>query len=304
MNVVITPTVVGNLPSLFQFPTPPEGILPHFVDNGQGGFVTVIPEQGPQQIDTPPQYLGPSSPEEQQAMPQMLPQMVLTPMVDSGVSYMSYPVQHVPQVNMPGMAGYPNTGLQPFTMFDGYGMPMVAYPQRLFQEADFNQSTNFEQHAHGSQFAQSGRPQVEQVRRHSESSRSGRNNRFSKSLPFRQRSRRNSSTSTRLGGSGPPLPRRCTDEEARRAYKTMICEMYERTGDCNYGNTCRFAHGEADLRPRCNSHSQVMNSSKFKTVMCNKIEKLGTCPYGKRCLFIHPDDYDENDVVYGEETEE
>ena len=38
--------------------------------------------------------------------------------------------------------------------------------------------------------------------------------------------------------------------ERRRAnaYKTALCQTYRSTGACEYGEDCRFAHSEAELR--------------------------------------------------------
>lgn len=80
-------------------------------------------------------------------------------------------------------------------------------------------------------------------------------------------------------------------EEAQRlkrkeeAFKTALCDVYKRTGSCSYGHSCRFAHGEHELRlpaqPRGKSHP------KYKTQLCDKFSMYGTCPYGQRCQFIH-----------------
>lgn len=32
------------------------------------------------------------------------------------------------------------------------------------------------------------------------------------------------------------------------AYKTALCDAYKKGGKCSYGDACRFAHGEHELR--------------------------------------------------------
>ena len=65
-------------------------------------------------------------------------------------------------------------------------------------------------------------------------------------------------------------------------YKTELCRSFAESGYCRYGLKCRFAHGEADLRP-------VVRHKKYKTEKCRNFEKTGYCPYGHRCRFIHND---------------
>uniref|UniRef100_A0A1I7UUP8 C3H1-type domain-containing protein n=1 Tax=Caenorhabditis tropicalis TaxID=1561998 RepID=A0A1I7UUP8_9PELO len=69
------------------------------------------------------------------------------------------------------------------------------------------------------------------------------------------------------------------------AFKTALCDAYKRNGSCPYGEACRFAHGENELRmpsqPRGKAHP------KYKTQLCDKFSTYGQCPYGPRCQFIH-----------------
>uniref|UniRef100_A0A8R1HTY1 C3H1-type domain-containing protein n=2 Tax=Caenorhabditis japonica TaxID=281687 RepID=A0A8R1HTY1_CAEJA len=69
------------------------------------------------------------------------------------------------------------------------------------------------------------------------------------------------------------------------AFKTALCDAYKRAGTCPYGDSCRFAHGENELRmpsqPRGKAHP------KYKTQLCDKFSTYGQCPYGPRCQFIH-----------------
>ncbi|CAB3405599.1 unnamed protein product [Caenorhabditis bovis] len=91
-----------------------------------------------------------------------------------------------------------------------------------------------------------------------------------------------------------PLWETMTDDEREsvqrqkrkeEAFKTALCDSYKRIGSCPYGNNCRFAHGENELRmplqPRGKAHP------KYKTQLCDKFSTYGQCPYGPRCQFIH-----------------
>jgi hypothetical protein len=78
----------------------------------------------------------------------------------------------------------------------------------------------------------------------------------------------------------------------QEAFKTALCQAFQKTGECRYGNECRFAHGKDELRlPK-------YNHPKYKTVLCRNYAITGICPYGSRCQFIHekyigpiPDEY-------------
>ncbi|GMS84084.1 hypothetical protein PENTCL1PPCAC_6259, partial [Pristionchus entomophagus] len=89
-------------------------------------------------------------------------------------------------------------------------------------------------------------------------------------------------------------PCKITDEERdllqrykRRqdAFKTALCDTFRRNGECSYGETCRFAHSQDELRvptqPRGRMHP------KYKTVLCENFERDGECKYGSRCMYIH-----------------
>ncbi|CAI4227814.1 unnamed protein product [Auanema sp. JU1783] len=69
------------------------------------------------------------------------------------------------------------------------------------------------------------------------------------------------------------------------AFKTALCDAYKKNEACPYGESCRFAHGENELRlpaqPRGKAHP------KYKTQLCDKYSAQGHCPYGPRCQFIH-----------------
>ncbi|GMT15433.1 hypothetical protein PFISCL1PPCAC_6730, partial [Pristionchus fissidentatus] len=70
------------------------------------------------------------------------------------------------------------------------------------------------------------------------------------------------------------------------SYKTVMCQAWLEASMCSFGENCRFAHGEHELRPM--TQPQRANR-KYKTKLCEKYTNTGLCPYGQRCLFIHPD---------------
>ncbi|GMS85016.1 hypothetical protein PENTCL1PPCAC_7191 [Pristionchus entomophagus] len=70
------------------------------------------------------------------------------------------------------------------------------------------------------------------------------------------------------------------------SYKTVMCQAWLEASMCSFGENCRFAHGEHELRPM--TQPQRANR-KYKTKLCEKYTNTGLCPYGTRCLFIHPD---------------
>ncbi|CAH2065741.1 unnamed protein product [Thlaspi arvense] len=62
--------------------------------------------------------------------------------------------------------------------------------------------------------------------------------------------------------------------------KTELCNKWQQTGDCHYGDNCQFAHGIEELRP-------VIRHPRYKTEVCRMIVTGATCPYGHRCHFRH-----------------
>uniref|UniRef100_A0A0E0C681 C3H1-type domain-containing protein n=2 Tax=Oryza meridionalis TaxID=40149 RepID=A0A0E0C681_9ORYZ len=63
-------------------------------------------------------------------------------------------------------------------------------------------------------------------------------------------------------------------------FKTELCNKWEETGDCPYGDQCQFAHGVAELRP-------VIRHPRYKTAVCRMVLAGDVCPYGHRCHFRH-----------------
>ncbi|CAN6336734.1 unnamed protein product [Urochloa humidicola] len=62
--------------------------------------------------------------------------------------------------------------------------------------------------------------------------------------------------------------------------KTELCNKWEETGACPYGDRCQFAHGIAELRP-------VIRHPRYKTQVCRMMLIGAGCPYGHRCHFLH-----------------
>jgi len=67
-------------------------------------------------------------------------------------------------------------------------------------------------------------------------------------------------------------------------YKTEMCKNWEVTGMCNFSETCAFAHGGSELRPKLHV------STKYKTKKCRQYFTTGLCAYGRRCQFLHDED--------------
>ncbi|XP_059452109.1 zinc finger CCCH domain-containing protein 14-like [Corylus avellana] len=62
--------------------------------------------------------------------------------------------------------------------------------------------------------------------------------------------------------------------------KTELCNKWQETGTCPYGDHCQFAHGITELRP-------VIRHPRYKTEVCRMVLAGSTCPYGHRCHFRH-----------------
>ncbi|OVA02584.1 zinc finger protein [Macleaya cordata] len=70
--------------------------------------------------------------------------------------------------------------------------------------------------------------------------------------------------------------------------KTELCNKWEETGCCPYGERCQFAHGIEELRP-------VIRHPRYKTEICRMISSgTANCPYGHRCHFRHSLDPNED----------
>ncbi|XP_059624598.1 zinc finger CCCH domain-containing protein 15-like [Cornus florida] len=83
------------------------------------------------------------------------------------------------------------------------------------------------------------------------------------------------------------VPRGKKEEEAlefevynQGMQKTELCNKWQETGACRYGDQCQFAHGIKELRP-------VIRHPRYKTEVCRMVLVGGSCPYGHRCHFRH-----------------
>ncbi|GMH04329.1 hypothetical protein Nepgr_006168 [Nepenthes gracilis] len=63
-------------------------------------------------------------------------------------------------------------------------------------------------------------------------------------------------------------------------YKTELCNKWQETGACPYGEQCQFAHGLSELCP-------VLRHPRYKTEVCRMVLAGVSCPYGHRCHFRH-----------------
>ncbi|KAK6152863.1 hypothetical protein DH2020_012502 [Rehmannia glutinosa] len=63
-------------------------------------------------------------------------------------------------------------------------------------------------------------------------------------------------------------------------WKTELCNKWQETGACPYGQNCQFAHGIKELRP-------VIRHPRYKTEVCRMVLAGDICPYGHRCHFRH-----------------
>ena len=63
-------------------------------------------------------------------------------------------------------------------------------------------------------------------------------------------------------------------------WKTEICRYWEMYGECKFGDSCAFAHGDSEL----NKRKMTFN---YKTKPCKQFFELGYCSYGCRCQFSH-----------------
>ncbi|XP_004151447.1 zinc finger CCCH domain-containing protein 15 isoform X1 [Cucumis sativus] len=63
-------------------------------------------------------------------------------------------------------------------------------------------------------------------------------------------------------------------------FKTELCNKWQETGSCPYGDHCQFAHGIEELRP-------VIRHPRYKTEVCRMVLAGVVCPYGHRCHFRH-----------------
>ncbi|XVE84893.1 hypothetical protein DITRI_Ditri17bG0048200 [Diplodiscus trichospermus] len=63
-------------------------------------------------------------------------------------------------------------------------------------------------------------------------------------------------------------------------FKTELCNKWQETDACPYGDNCQFAHGIEELRP-------VIRHPRYKSEVCRMVLAGDVCPYGHRCHFRH-----------------
>jgi len=73
------------------------------------------------------------------------------------------------------------------------------------------------------------------------------------------------------------LPPRHLDKRTNALYKTEMCRNWNEVGDCRYGRSCQFAHGQRELR-------DVARHGQWKTKTC-MAWLHGGCTYGSRCCY-------------------
>lgn len=72
-----------------------------------------------------------------------------------------------------------------------------------------------------------------------------------------------------------------TEQDFKTKYKTEVCRYWAERGYCEFGESCAFAHGGAEVRQK----SFVPQN--FKTKRCVSYHETGYCIYGVRCQFLH-----------------
>ena len=79
-------------------------------------------------------------------------------------------------------------------------------------------------------------------------------------------------------------------------WKTEICRYWEMYGECKFGDSCAFAHGDSELKKR----KMTFN---YKTKPCKQFFELGYCSYGCRCQFSHKKEGAKNEIGNSSDNE-
>eukprot|EP01025_Chloroclados_australasicus_P049973 TRINITY_DN570_c0_g1_i1.p1 TRINITY_DN570_c0_g1~~TRINITY_DN570_c0_g1_i1.p1 ORF type:complete len:420 (-),score=41.04 TRINITY_DN570_c0_g1_i1:4293-5552(-) len=76
-------------------------------------------------------------------------------------------------------------------------------------------------------------------------------------------------------------PVKFRSKREKKLYKTELCLLWSEKGQCEFGDSCKYAHGDEELK-------EVRRHPRFKTEVCRHYTETGTCPFGRRCHFLHP----------------
>ena len=87
-------------------------------------------------------------------------------------------------------------------------------------------------------------------------------------------------------------PHRKGEEDTTK--KTEMCNNFLEFGTCRYGQKCRYAHGQQELK-------QTFRGYGWKRVKCRNYHGIGICMFGVRCNFIHDESEEELAQIRGEE---
>ena len=69
----------------------------------------------------------------------------------------------------------------------------------------------------------------------------------------------------------------------RYRYKMKMCKHLE-TGQCPFGDKCRFAHSDEEIRKSI-VNNIISQNPRYKTTFCTFQD--GSCPKGEKCHFAH-----------------
>ena len=71
-------------------------------------------------------------------------------------------------------------------------------------------------------------------------------------------------------------------------YKTSMCRNFLQSGECTYGEKCRFAHGDQELRSGGGGGGNGGgNGGNRPTGVCRFFMENGDCKFGANCKFSH-----------------
>lgn len=71
-----------------------------------------------------------------------------------------------------------------------------------------------------------------------------------------------------------------------------ICSFFAKTGECKFGQTCKWDHTEgADGGPGSSITNSLGLPVRPGQQLCAFFGKTGSCSYGATCKFDHPEEY-------------